>query len=71
MKAREAMNSLDGLEQLHMSGSRAVFQPEKGTQVEESEVASAFENVGMKLESYTVVQRPRAKSAYLVDAGIT
>jgi hypothetical protein len=71
VKAREAMNSLDGLEQLHMSGSRAVFQLEKGAKIQENDIASAFEDVGMKLESYTLVQRQRATRVYLVDAGIT
>ncbi|GEM_PF-2454730 len=65
------MNTLDGFEQLHMSGARAVFQLQKGAKVEDADIATAFEDVGMKLESFTKIERPRAKSIYLVDAGVT
>jgi len=65
------MESLDGVGELHMSGARAVFQLERGAKLSETDVAAAFEKVGMKLESYEKVKRPRAEGVYHVDAGIT
>ena len=55
------MSSLDGIAELHMSGSRAVFTCERGERVSEMDVALAFEQVGMKLESYGTERRPRAQ----------
>ena len=63
------MESLEVAE-LHMSGARAVFTPKRG-KVKKGVIAAAFEEQGMKLESYTGVRRPRAKAIYNVDSGIT
>ena len=65
------MESVDGIEQLHMSGARAVFTIEDGEQVSREDLASAFEEQDMELSSYEKQVRPRAKERYLVDAGIT
>jgi hypothetical protein len=65
------MTSLDGIAELHMSGARAVFRPERGASVDQEDVAAAFEEVGMTLESYERVRRPRAAAIYHADAGIT
>ena len=65
------MESLDGLARLHMSGARAVFELEEASTLTKADVAAAFDEVGMKLESYEEVRRPRAEKTYLVDAGIT
>ncbi|MEM7307197.1 MAG: hypothetical protein AAF682_11035 [Planctomycetota bacterium] len=65
------MTSLDGIADLHMSGARAVFQLSPGADLSEMEVAKAFEDNGMKLESFERVERPLAKGKYTVDSGIT
>ena len=65
------MESLEGTTDLHMSGSRAVFQTRRGAGVSEADLAAAFEEKGMQLESFEKVKRPRAKEVYLVDAGVT
>jgi hypothetical protein len=65
------MASLDGVTDLHMSGTRAVFQLEKGTTLAKEELARAFEEQGMKLESFERVERPRAVAFYEVDSGVT
>lgn len=65
------MASLDGVTNLHMSGARAVFQIEKGASLEKKELAQAFKQQGMTLESFERVERPRAAALYEVDSGIT
>jgi hypothetical protein len=65
------MASLAGITELHMSGARAVFQVEKGATLKEEEIADAFAEQGMKLESFERVERPRAAVRYEVDAGVT
>ena len=67
--ARAAMTSLDGIDELHMSGARAVFMAADAP--DEAEIAAAFEKNGMKLERFEREQRSRAKRLYLVDAGVT
>ena len=65
------MASGDGIEDLHMSGARAVFQLERGASVTKETLAQAFEEQGMALESFERVERPRAKALYQVDSGVT
>jgi len=65
------MESLDKIETLHMSGARAVFKLKPGSRLSEEDVATAFEDKGMKLEAFGEHRRPRAKWQYAVDAGIT
>jgi hypothetical protein len=56
---------------LHMSGARAVFQIEKGASLAKKDLAEAFKEQGMTLESYELVERPRAAVLYNVDSGVT
>ena len=65
------MASLEGVTELHMSGARAVFQIEKGETLEKEEIAAAFAEQGMQLESFERVKRPRASMGYEVDSGVT
>ena len=65
------MASLEGVTELHMSGARAVFQIEKGETLKREEVAEAFAEQDMKLESFERVERPRAAARYEVDSGVT
>ena len=54
-----------------MSGARAVFRIERGKTPNEEEIADAFAQQGMKLESLERVERPRAAVRYEVDSGVT
>ena len=65
------MASLEGVTELHMSGARAVFQIEKGETLKREEIADAFAEQDMKLESFERVERPRAAALYEVDSGVT
>lgn len=69
--AREAMNSVDGIQELHMSGRRAVFVLEPGEQLDEDALAAAFESQGLKLASVERTQLPDAKAVLTVDTGVT
>jgi hypothetical protein len=65
------MASVAGIEDLHMSGARAVFQLERGASMTKAHLAQAFEEQGMTLESFERVERPRAAALYNVDSGVT
>jgi len=65
------MNALDGIEELHMSGARAVFKTKGGSPPDETALAGAFEEQGMELMRLDRIERPRAKAVYVVDAGVT
>ena len=69
--ARAAMNSVEGIQELHMSGRRAVFVLEPGEQVDEGALAAAFESQGLKLASVERTQLPDAKAMLIVDTGVT
>lgn len=69
--AREAMNSMDGIAELHMSGRRAVFVLEPGVQLDEDALAAAFESQGLELASVERTQMPPAKAVLTVDTGVT
>ena len=56
---------------LHMSGARAVFVPAASGKPAEKALAEAFEEKGMKLESYEEVSRPCGGGWVLVDSGVT
>jgi len=62
------MESLE-LDELHMSGARAVFR--HSSKVSEDAIADALEEQGMSLESYERVRRPRSTVLYTVDTGVT
>lgn len=65
------MNSVENISDLHMSGARAVFKLESGARRVEAEIAEAFEEREMKLESFDRQRRPRQQALYLADSGIT
>ncbi|QDU66167.1 hypothetical protein [Engelhardtia mirabilis] len=65
------MNSVEGIDRLHMSGARAVFVLEPGSDLDQAAIAAAFEDRGMQLESLEYVQRPRARGVVTVDTGVT
>ena len=65
------MNAIDGIDELHMSGRRAVFTLKGRAGTVEAAIADALEEREMALESFERVRRPRAKELYLADAGIT
>ena len=50
------MNSIEGIDQLHMSGARAVFVLESGADLDKAAIAAAFEERGMQLESVEYVR---------------
>ena len=62
------MESLE-LDELHMSGARAVFR--HSSKVSEDDIADALEEQGMSLESYKKERRPSTIALYTVDTGIT
>ena len=64
------MTSIEGISDLHMSGTRAVFSTE-GEPIDEAVIAAAFEARGMELVSYTKERRPHAEAVVLVGAGVT
>ena len=65
------MNSIDGIEELHMSGARAVFVLERGSDLDEDAIAAAFTERGMELASVERIKRPRAKGVVTIDTGVT
>ncbi len=64
------MASVDGIAELHMAGTRATFTLRRGAKLGRDEVADAFAERGMKLESLDTIQRPRAKAVYRLGAGV-
>jgi len=64
------MTSIEGIAELHMSGTRAVFTTD-GAPLDESVVAAAFEARGLTFESLTYERRPQAEAVVLVGAGVT
>ena len=65
------MESLEGIEELHMSGARAVFEAEPGVKFTEDQVSAAFEEKGLTLISFEQTRRRPPAELYLVDSGIT
>jgi hypothetical protein len=64
------MDSLE-VKDLHMSGARAVFSMGRSHRVKEADIADAFAEQGMQLESFEKVRRPRAAALFTIDTGIT
>ena len=58
---REAIESLDVADTLHMSGARATFTQKRGTKVSQAQVTAALEKRNMKLEHFGAETRPRAE----------
>ncbi len=65
------MTSLDGISELHMSGTRAVFRSDGSARLDAETIARAFEENGLKFESLSTSERPRDLVQVRVDSGIT
>ncbi len=62
------MESLE-LDELHMSGTRAVFKHSE--RLRKGDIVEAFEEQGMELISYRRERRSLPKVLYKIDTGIT
>ena len=65
------MESFGQIDQLHMSGARAVFTLKEDSKVSKADLEAAFEEQGMELTTFGEEPRPRPKARYKVDAGVT
>ena len=67
------MTSVEEITELHMSGARAVFRLEAGTEpnAARTAIARAFEDEDMKLETFERLRRPEVAAVYVVDTGVT
>ena len=63
------METVEGIDELHMSGARAVFKM-KG-EPDRDAIAAAFEARGMELVSFESTRRPIAAEVFYVDTGVT
>ena len=68
---REVMTSFDSIDELWLSGRRAVFTLNDGASLEEHELADAFDEKGMELVSFEEADMPRPAATYRIDAGVT
>ena len=59
------MESLDGVERLMMSGTRATLVLEGGAELTEEEVKRAVEAKGLTFDSFEEVRVERAAAAYV------
>ena len=65
------MQSIDGVDDLHMAGTRATFTLDSGAEIDRDAIAAAFEERGLKLESVGTTEYPPVGDVYLVGAGVT
>ena len=65
------MQSVDGVERLHMSGARAVIIPTSDFRPDEDGLAEAFAAKGMELVTYEKTTRPAFDGFVVIDAGVT
>ena len=63
--AREAMESLDGIDNLMMSGTRATIVLEDDAKLSEDVVSKALKEKGLKFESLEKKQVPHPAAAYV------
>ena len=63
--ARAAMESLDGIDSMMMSGTRATLVLEDNAKLSEAEVAKALKEKGLKFESLEKQKIPRPAAAYV------
>ncbi len=64
--ARAAIESLDGVEQFMMSGSRATLVLEADSELTEEDVRDAVEANGLTFDSFKKEERARAAAAFVV-----
>jgi hypothetical protein len=55
---------LEGVESLHVIGTRATFTLEKGKRIDQKTVSAALEAKGLGFESMTTEMRPPVAAAY-------
>jgi len=63
------METVEGIDELHMSGARAVFKMRGDP--DEDAIAAAFEAHGMELLSFESTRRPVPAAVHYVDTGVT
>lgn len=63
--AREAIQSLDGIDRFMMSGTRATLVLANGSELDEAQVKRAIEAQGLKFESIETVLIERPAAAYV------
>jgi hypothetical protein len=63
--ARAAMESLDGVDRMMMSGTRATLVLSKESTLTEADVAKAIKDKGLKFESFEKHTVVRPASAYV------
>ncbi len=63
--ARAAMESLDGVDRMLMSGTRATLVLEAGAKLSQADVKGAVEDKGLKFESLEQMDVKRASAAYV------
>jgi len=63
--ARAAMESLDGIDRLLMSGRRATLMLEEDAKLTEAQVKKAIEDEDLEFESFEKQVVPRAGAAYV------
>ena len=70
--AREAMEALEGVETVRMSGTRATFTLKEGEAFDEKAVAAVFASRKMRLETFAkeVLPRPQTLRRYMVKSGL-
>ena len=62
--ARAAVASLEGVDRIIMSGTRATFTMKPGASVSKDAVAAAIEKNKLKFEGFSSETRPRTRAAY-------
>lgn len=65
------MNGIEGVQDLRLSGTRAVFALEDGANLDEDALADAFDERGMQLELVDRIEAPVAQGVVTIDTGVT
>ena len=66
------MKSVEGIDRMFMSGTRASFTMEKGAKVDEAQLKRSVEKNKLKFVSLTKRKAPRAAAAYVASTpGLT
>ncbi|MFT5199426.1 MAG: hypothetical protein ACI87O_002095 [Planctomycetota bacterium] len=63
--ARAAMESLEGVDHMMMSGRRATLVLSKGSKLTEADVTKALKDKGLKFESFEKHKVARPAAAYV------
>ncbi|MFT5291451.1 MAG: aspartokinase [Planctomycetota bacterium] len=65
--ARAAMDSLEGVDRMMMSGTRATLVLSSGSKLSADDVKSALEEQGLKFESFDKQQLRRPSAAFVAS----